>query len=241
MSRDRSQLLDEIALREASLADARRELDAGELSRADFDAILAREQPALEHARLFLEALGPATEVARTPRVRRTRWLVLAMLSFSIALAIVLWAALVPRQPGGSATGSIQASRGAEIRQLLAEAQADTASGNAVAALAAYESVLSLDASNVVALTEAGWLDFSAGSSSRNAAVVRLGVADLRRAVDLAPTDPAPRLYYAIAADATPGNRALAAAQFEKFLALKPSSAQLAVARPFLAALGIKP
>jgi len=50
----------------------------------------------------------------------------------------------------------------------------------------------------------------------------------------------APRLYYAIVADATPGNQALAKSQFEVFLDLKPSPGQLAVARPFLVKLGLK-
>jgi hypothetical protein len=51
MSVDGSSLRDEIALREASLVDARRELAAGELSVTDYAAIESREQVALEQAR----------------------------------------------------------------------------------------------------------------------------------------------------------------------------------------------
>jgi hypothetical protein len=82
-------------------------------------------------------------------------------------------------------------------------------------------------------------LDFSAGSSGVNAELVKLGVKDLREAIDYAPRNPAPRLYYAIVADSTPDNRALAKSQFQVFLALKPSPGQLAIARPFLKQLGL--
>jgi tetratricopeptide (TPR) repeat protein len=108
-----------------------------------------------------------------------------------------------------------------------------------VTALSAYEQVLKLDDTNVPALTQTGWLDFSAGSSDQDVAAINLGIKDLRRAVALAPRNPAPRLYYAIVADSTPGNRALAKKEFEIFLALKPSRAQLLVAAPLLKKLGL--
>ena len=47
-------------------------------------------------------------------------------------------------------------------------------------------------------------------------------------------------LYYAIAADLTPGNRALAKKQFKVFLRLKPSQDQVDIAKPILAKLGLK-
>jgi len=69
---------------------------------------------------------------------------------------------------------------------------------------------------------------------------VKVGVDYLRKAIALAPRNPAPRLYYAIAAAATPGNHALATNEFRVFLSLRPSPAQLAIAAPFLKALGLK-
>jgi cytochrome c-type biogenesis protein CcmH/NrfG len=136
-----------------------------------------------------------------------------------------------PRQAGNSITGSLQLGRAQKIQQLLGEAQADIANGNVVAALAAYRQVLAIDATNVQALTQSGWLDFSAGSSDRDAALTTLGVKYLREAVTLAPRNPAPRLYYAIVA---------AKGQFEVFLALKPSLGQMAIAKPFLKQLGLR-
>jgi len=97
--------------------------------------------------------------------------------------------------------------------------------------------VLSLDPKNVTALTQIGWLDFSAGSSDTNPSLVTLGINDLRKAINYGPTNTAARLYYAIIADSTPDNRSLAVIEFKVFLALHPSRGQLAIARPFLVAL----
>jgi hypothetical protein len=224
-------LSDEIALREASLADAKREHDRGDLDDGAYRGIVARESAALVAAHAKLTSLDSPT--SRT-RVRRRRYLVVAGVAFAVAILIVLISAIVPRQAGNSITGSLSLGRSAQITQLLNEAEADTANANPVAALDAYQRVLALEPTNVVALTQSGWLDFSAGSAQRSSATVTLGLSRLRSAIELAPRDPAPRLYYAIAAASTPGNAALAREQFRSFVALKPSPALMAVARPFL-------
>jgi cytochrome c-type biogenesis protein CcmH/NrfG len=123
----------------------------------------------------------------------------------------------------------------------LSQAEADVANGDVVAALSAYAQVLAVEPRNVVALTQTGWLDFSAGSADHRASLVSLGVSDLARALALAPNDPAPRLYYAIVAASTPGERSLAVKEFRIFLSLRPSNGQLAVAAPFLRQLGLAP
>ncbi|MGC1420243.1 MAG: hypothetical protein WA786_09035 [Acidimicrobiales bacterium] len=240
MSRDAGLLRDEISLRQASLVDARRELAAGELTEEAFKAIERREQAAIDQARSELDALAHEIAAPPTRRVRRRRLLVVAAVCFCVALGLLLWSSLSPRQPGSSITGSISLARQQRIQQLLGEAQADVANGDPVTALSAYQQVLGLDAHNVEALTQTGWLDFSAGSSDQDVTLVDLGVKDLREAVKLAPQQAGPRLYYAIVADATPGNQALATKEFEVFLSLKPSRGQLAVAQPFLKKLGLK-
>jgi cytochrome c-type biogenesis protein CcmH/NrfG len=234
-------LVDEIALREASLADASRELSAGELTREAYEAIEVRERAAIAAARARLEELSHVAPAPRgRARSRKKRYLVVAVACFALVVGVVLWAAVSPRQAGNSITGSLQLGRAQKIQQLLGEAQADIANGNVVAALAAYQQVLVVDAKNVQALTETGWFDFSAGSSERDVTLTTLGVKYLREAVTLAPRNPAPRLYYAIVADSTSGNRALAKSQFEVFLALKPSSAQMKIAKLFLKQLGLR-
>jgi cytochrome c-type biogenesis protein CcmH/NrfG len=152
-------------------------------------------------------------------------------------IIIVLLHSLSLRQAGTQDTGGVSVSHAQEISQLLTEAQSDVANGQVAPALAAYEGVLALSPKDVTALTQIGWLDFSAGSSDTNPALVTLGIQDLREAITYGPTNTAARLYYAIVADSTPGNTSLAVAEFKVFLALGPSRGQLAIARPFLVAL----
>ncbi|MFZ1062593.1 MAG: hypothetical protein WAN30_03890 [Acidimicrobiales bacterium] len=237
-ARDEQRLVNEVALREASLLDARLELDSGELSADQFAAIERRERDAIDAARARLAELAVAVPQGAR-RVRKKRWLFLGLACVTVAIGVILFSALTPRQAGNDATGGLSLSKAQKIQQDLDEAQADIANGNAVTALDAYREVLALDPTNVAALTQVGWLEFSAGSSSQDLTVMRAGVNDLRQAIALAPRSPAPRLYYAIVADSTPGNQALAKSEFEVFLALKPSRGQLAIARPFLTKLGL--
>jgi len=239
MKRTEQQIRDEITLREASLADARRELEAGELTKLQAATIEAREEVALRDA---YDELSEATAsgARRRPTRRRRRWILLVGLGcFLVAVIVVLWTSLAARQPGNSVTGGVSLSRAQQVTQYLSEAQADVANGNVVAALGAYQAVLAISPKNVAALTQTGWLDFSAGSSNTSPTLVSLGIRDLRKAITYGPRDPAPRLYYAIVADSTPGNKTLARNEFKLFLALKPSSAQLAIAQPFLQQLGL--
>jgi cytochrome c-type biogenesis protein CcmH/NrfG len=236
MRQSEQQLRDEIVLREASLADARRELAAGELTAIQAATIEAREELALARVRKELSEIT-ASSGKRPSRHRRRSLLVIGLLCFLAVVIIVLWSSIELRQAGTQITGNVSLSKSQQVTQLLSEAQADVAGGNVSAALAAYEGVLGLDPKNVQALTETGWLDFSAGSSDTNPSLVAIGVKDLRKAITYGPRNAAARLYYAIIADSTPGNEALAKSEFRVFLALHPSKGQLAIARQFLIAL----
>jgi hypothetical protein len=236
MRQRENQILDEIALRESSIADAHRELEAGELTAIQAATIEARETLAL--ARLRQELFDLDSPSAKGPaRKRRLAYLVIGLACLLAVIVIVLLHSLSLRQAGTQETGGVTVSHTQEISQLLTEAQSDVANGQVTPALAAYEGVLSLDPKNVTALTQVGWLDFSAGSSDTNPSLVTVGITDLREAITYGPTDTAARLYYAIVADSTPGNTSLAVAEFKVFLALHPSRGQLAIARPFLVAL----
>jgi tetratricopeptide (TPR) repeat protein len=236
MRQSENQLLDEIALREASIADARRELEAGELTAIQAATIEARESLALARLRQELDEIGSSSDKGPA-RKRRLAYLVIGLGCLLAVIIIVLLHSLSLRQAGTQETGGVTVSHAQEISQLLTEAQSDVANGQVTPALAAYEGVLSLDPKNVTALTQIGWLDFSAGSSDTNPSLVTLGINDLRKAINYGPTNTAARLYYAIIADSTPDNRSLAVIEFKVFLALHPSRGQLAIARPFLVAL----
>ncbi len=239
MNKEVERLLGEVSLREASLADATREHQSGELSQRDYEAIGKRERDGIARANARLEALR-ATSLAPARSRSRKRWLlVVGSTCLAAALVLVLISATTPRQAGNSITGDIALSNAQKVQQDLDEAQADIANGDATTALAAYEAVLGIDAKNVAALTQVGWLEFSAGSSDQNLSVMRNGVNDLREAIAFAPKSPAPRLYYVIVADSTPGNQVLAKSEFEVFLDLHPSKAQLRIAAPFLTKFGL--
>ncbi|MGD0852311.1 MAG: hypothetical protein ABSA07_03020 [Acidimicrobiales bacterium] len=241
MNRDAAQLRDEIRLREASLNDALSERAAGELNAEQFETIRQREGVKLEAARNELGALMASADPTRVRRrVRRTRWLAVALVCFATVLICVLVAATSPRQAGNSGDGGIDLTRSQTIDRLLTQAEVDVENKQDVTALNAYAQVLTLDPKNVTALTQSGWLDFTAGSAAKEAAVVEVGIRELEKAIAVAPRQSAPRLYFAIVADSTPGNQHVAKTEFEEFLRLNPSVDQLAIARPFLSRLGIK-
>jgi hypothetical protein len=240
MKRDAAQLRDEIRLREASLRDASRERDDGELSADQFDTISRREGAALERARNELGTVLASVETTQVRgRTRRFRWLLLALVCFAVVVTYALIAATSPRQPGNSGNGGIALTRAQSIDRLLSQAEVDVANNQDVTALNAYARVLALDPRNVTALTQSGWLDFTAGSAAKKTSVIEVGIRELEKAIAVAPRQSAPRLYFAIVADSTPGNQKVAKTEFEEFLRLKPSVGQLAIARPFLKKLGL--
>ena len=229
-------LRDEIALREASIRDAQREHAQGELATAEWEALEQRERATIATLQATLDE---APSLPKVTRRRRPRLLVVGLSCLALAAVGLVWINVSLRQAGTSQTGGVNLSGKQEIQQLLVEGEGDIARGNVAAALVAYQRVLTLSPTNVAALTEVGWLDFSAGSAARNAVIVSRAIAQLRSAVDLAPRDPAPRLYYAIVAMSIPTNRALAKREFAIFLRLHPTAAQRAVAQPYTAALGL--
>ena len=178
MTGERESLLGEILLRRASIADARAELESGELSDEQFTTLLSREEGALARCDSRLAQLevdqsevSPPLSLRRQPRRHRRGYLVGSLVSFAVAAAVLLFMALSPRQLGGSNTGSIAETRTQQIRTLLRQAELDQLQAQSSSALSAYNSVLLLDPQNVEALAQSGWLSFSAGSASGSATV----------------------------------------------------------------------
>jgi tetratricopeptide (TPR) repeat protein len=234
-----SRLKDQEALLEASLRDAKSELEAGELSLSHYESLVKRDEEALAAVRDAIASWHEAPAKAKTKRSHRRVYLLVSLLCFAGVVGFLLYSALSPRQAGQQITGGLSLSNQEQVNEYLTEAENDVAAGNIQTALVAYQDVLGIDASNIEALTQVGWLDFSAGSAAKNQTVVQTGVNDLQKAIELSPRSAAPRLYYAIVAYSTPGYQKTAKNQFEEFLALKPSSAQLAIAKPFLQKLGL--
>ena len=234
---DVASLRDEIALRQSSIADARSEREAGELTGEQLSELESRELAAIARAEARfkeLEASSGEAPVRRSVRRHRRGLLIVAIVAFALAIVAAVVLALQPRQPGSSITGGINGSQDQRVTRLLSQAEIDQAVGNTVDALVAYNEALLIQSNNIEALTQSGWLYFSAGSADKDVAVIRRGEQRLAAAVRAAPSDPDPRLYYAIAAASTPGSRAVAITQFRIFVSLRPTAQLLAIARPWL-------
>lgn len=236
-------LRDEIALREASIADAHREFAAGEMTKEQCDVVTARETAAIAKCRAALVDLPvtPAVATVPSPSSRRHRrpLLLIALGCFLVAIVVVLVATLGLRQPGQSVTGNVDLTTQQRVTAFLVDGETDEANKNDATALIAFNEALALAPTNIEALTQSGWLTFSAGSAEGDLSAVQLGEARIEQAVDLDPKYPNSRLYYAIAAAATPDDRALAVKEFKDFLHLKPNVALLALATPWLEYLKI--
>lgn len=234
MKKSRELLLDEIALRRASIGDAKREYSNGDLTESEFRQLIERDEAAIRQLERDLESAALVSEEVKKPRRRRRGLLLVAITCFLLAALGSVVAALSIRQAGSSDTGNVSLSRNQKIHQLSIEAEADLASGSVTAAMSAYQQVLQLDPKNAEALIQSGWLTFSAASTRKNPVLVQKGISLLSEAIKVAPLNPAAHLYYAIVAASTSQGQRLAREQFKLFLRLNPSEAQRAIAEPFL-------
>ena len=243
-------LRDEIAMVEASLADARLEAERGELDDESLSAIEARDRARLAELQAQLGATAeptgqPAGALPDPPRPeedvsggtsrRRRLWVVAAggVVLAAAVLAVVLIAA--PRGPGQSATGSVTPTQATKIDQLLSQAASLVQSGKVGEALPLYHQVLTIDPNQPEALAQSGWLTFEAGSAASSSALMARGEAEVRAAVSADPGLFAGHLYLGVIELMGEGNPSAALGEFTKFLALKPPAYWVGVAQPYMA------
>ncbi|MGO9028837.1 MAG: cytochrome c-type biogenesis protein CcmH [Acidimicrobiales bacterium] len=257
------QLDDRRRFLEQSLADAFAEHRAGDLSDGDFQALRRRDTARLAALDLRVdEASGPprgpvttapfATTGASTPassdvaaaaadaaprpkRSRRQRLLlgggVTAMVA---ALVLVVSLSAADRLPGQTSSGNVTLSRQAQIQQSLAQAATLVDEGQTGEATQLYQKVLGQQPDDEVALAQLGWLEYETGVAGSSASLVADGRADLEKAVQLAPSDFAGRLYLGTVLLQQDGNAAGAVAQYRQFLAADPPTDLLDQAAPLL-------
>lgn len=133
--------------------------------------------------------------------------------------------------PGNPVTGSLTLTRSQREQRLLAQGEAALLEGRSATALAAFEQVLTLDPTQVEALSEVGWLEFAAGVRAHDTSLVRRGQQQEDAAVAAAPQQFAPRLYLG-AMLAQEGDVTQAVAQFEAGLADDPPSSTVVAFAP---------
>ncbi len=227
-----------------SLEDAAREHEAGDLSDEDHAVLVARDSARLAEVESELAALGPATATARPPegegkgaepaeaegtpetvppRAPMATWRKLAIVA--CCLLIVLGAVLLlthflqSAQPGQPLSGSITQSGQQQIEQQLEEALQANNRGDVGTALNLYDKVLSEDPSDPNALAYAGYLQWNIGSKSHVANLVKIGRAEIERAVHLSPSNPQGHLFYGLVLANQDHNYAGAVEQFNDYLA----------------------
>ena len=129
-------------------------------------------------------------------------------------------------QPGQPLSGSISQSAQQQIEQQLDEALQANNRGDVGTALNLYDQVLSEDPSDPNALAYAGYLQWNIGSKSHVSNLVKIGRAEIEKAVHISPSNPEGHLFYGLVLANQDHNDAGAVEQFNDYLADGPPVAQ---------------
>ena len=218
-----------------SIDDLEREHDAGDVDEHDFatlrDGYVARAAAVLREIDEGKAALPPK---------RRRPGVIVAGVAITLAVAgLAGW--LVARSSGqrdDSATAPMAVPD--EVNQQLSLARSAAASGDAGTAIQAYQRVLQLDPQNIEANTYAGWLIVTSGAASERADFVDLGIAQLRRAIEIdgTYTDAHCLLGVALARFAATPDPVSAKPELTTCLANDPPQQVKQLVEPVLASLG---
>jgi tetratricopeptide (TPR) repeat protein len=228
-----------------SIDDAAREREAGDLSTADHDVLVARDRARLAEVEAEMAALGP--EVASDavvdqpdavpPRRRYGTWsrvgIVVACLFILAGAVILVDHAVSPAAPGQAPSGSVTSvtsltlSKAQQIEDQLAAASVLADDGEDKGALELYNKVLTEDPDDAPALAAGGWLEWNAGVSGKSATLVRAGRQAEEKAVRVGPDFNGGHLYLGLILLDQDDNAAGAVTQFTAFLKDDPSESEV--------------
>ena len=228
-----------------SIDDAEGERRSGDLAEEDYRVLVARDRARLAEVEAELAALGPASrdEVAPAlaeppPRSRFGGWRrvgILASCALIVAGAVILVDhALSPALPGQAPSGSITQTKEQLIEEQLAEAVLLNNEGKPIPALQLYTKVLAEDPDDPVALSAYGWLAWNYGSTGKSPAIIAAGRQAEKKAVRLAPTYWAARLYLGLILFNQDHNATGAVGEFDDFLADGPPKEDVASFAPLV-------
>ena len=256
-----AELEDERSFLLRSIEDLDRELAAGDLSEPDYAALRDRYMVRAAEVLRALDgapgADGPPREPARSvdrrtaaepgtgepghsatpgrrPRRPRRGLLVMGVVALVAGVsAVVVLTQTGVRLPGDTSSGSLSLGRADELRRTVAQAEALEVNGDAAGALHLYRRVLSTDPTQVDALAQSGWLEFQAGVTARDGAVIAHAQSLEEHAVRVDPGAYAPHLY--LGSMLLAENDAVGAQQqYRLFLADHPPAAQIRAAASFI-------
>jgi cytochrome c-type biogenesis protein CcmH len=161
---------------------------------------------------------------SRLRRPRRSGWFLAgAVVAFGAAVVLAAVVFAGNRLPGQPETGGVSLNQSQQVDETLAQAAVYENQGQLAKAAGLYQSVVTAHPDNEQALAQLGWLEVESGEQAGDTALVGEGQTKLTRAVALAPTDPAARLYLGTIL-LQDGNATGAVAQYRDFLADDPPS-----------------
>lgn len=243
----RRQLEDERDFLLRSIEDLDEELAAGDMSVPDHRVLRDRYTARAATVARALAALTVDTASAEDPGSpgspvpageprggRRRRWLLIgAVGAFAVAAVVSAVAALGVRLPGETSSGTIDLSTAQQRARALTQAATLESEGKGSQALTLYRQVLAGDPHQPQALAEAGWLEFEAGVQAANGTLLEQGQRDEQAAEQADASAYAPHLYLGsmLLVESQP---AQAAAEFARFLAAGPPTAEVQTAWPFI-------
>jgi hypothetical protein len=243
-SADRWHLEDEREFLRRSLDDAKSELEAGDLGRADYDALCRRDEArlgAIEAALAVLDAEedGEAAQEARRPRRRGRLLLLVGVAALVAGAAILAYDLATPRAPGQPITGSIKVNVDKEVEIQLAQAATlvnENSTTDIQEALTIYARVLSEQPHQPQALAETGYLEWEAGVGSHDAQLRAEGTALVKQSLAVERDDYAAHLFMGTIDFEGEHDAAAAVVQYRTFLSEKPPADLITRAAPFLRA-----
>jgi tetratricopeptide (TPR) repeat protein len=251
---ERWRLADERDFLRRSLQDAERERAAGDLSDDDHAVLVARDRARLAEVEAELASFeeertsadtadgethtAAAEEPSPSPSKAWPLWrrvgVVAAALLIAIGLVVLVTHAVHSRQPGQSSSGGVTLSQAQQIEQELQQALPLDAK-NPKAALQIYDKVLAQDPSDPAALSYAGFLEWNLGTTQHVPGLLRIGRAEVEKAVRVSPSYFQGHLFYGLILENQDHDATAAVAQFHDFLADDPPKAELAQAAPLVA------
>ncbi len=245
-----------------SLRDLEQELDAGEISKDDFELLKAKYEKMLcqneteehESGKSEVPSESLANSRSTKPKGRRLKaWgVTLVLVGLALGSFLVVEANLSGRLPGQSASGSLDLSSKQKLQRALSQAQTLEISGKFSQALNLYNQILAKYPSQPEALAYSGWI-IELASRNITASQAKTGTAKSSNqiskkssvlitqarnreaaAVDFAPTYPDARYFLGAILYQDYGELSQAIAQFNEFLKYNTSKRFLRVVAPVL-------
>jgi tetratricopeptide (TPR) repeat protein len=231
-----------------SIADAERELDAGDLAPADYDVLRQRDEARLAEVEAELAALGPAPPLPAEPHQdppplsrrrfspRRRAGIVVCCLLIAAGIGILVNHAVNPALPGQAVSGSVTITKEQQIDDELQQADILNNQKKGQAALQLYDKVLGQDPGDPRALAASGWLEWNYGVAGRSTTLMSAGRESEEQAVRVAPTYYAGHLFLGLIELNQDHNAPGAIDEFTKFLADHPPKGEIATVAKEVAA-----